>query len=193
MSVIELSEPTVAQQQLAHHNQNIGGLLNGSAEFNVPANIAWCVVGTVVADAATPADVPTLKTAIEALAEVTSVNGNQLWGQIPSTILAVNHEAVLHVTSQMSANIGSGGDVFRERIKAHETVKPPLNKKWCVWILRVPAALDATKIAALETALEGITGISTAEHLIDGLTSARQSGNAALTVSAHLRIDPLQT
>lgn len=191
MAVTELTEPTAEQQQLANYNQNIGGALNRRIQYSVPADVAWCVVGCVFADVVTPADVTTtLVPAIEALTEVTSVNGDQFFGQVPSSITASGHEAVLHVSSAMSSTIGSGGDTFPQMIKNSETQKPPLDKKFGVFVLRVPAAMDATKITALETAMVGITGINAAEHLIDGVTSSRQSGDATLQIWSHLRINP---
>jgi hypothetical protein len=192
MAVLQLVEPTDDILQLAKYNSNIGGQLNRYVNLSVPADVAWAVVGLVLVDAATPESVVNvLIPAIEALAEVTSVNGNQLYGQIPDTIEPAGYEAVLHVSSFMTANIGSG-DVFIERTQAHETVKPPVGKKWCVALLRLPSELDDTKIAALESALEGITGVTTAEHLIDGVTSDRQSGDAQFKLAAHIRIDSVE-
>jgi len=192
MSVIQLAEPSADVLQLNIYNANIGGGLNKRATYSVPPSIHWCVVGTVFNDAVTESDIPTLLAAIEALVEVTSVNGDQFWGQMPSAVEASDHELVLHVTSGMSSTIGTGGDTFAQVVQNHETIKPPANKKWGLWVVRVPAALDDTKIAALESAMTGITGIALTEHLIDGSTSSRQVGNATLVVAAHVRIDPVE-
>jgi hypothetical protein len=192
MAVIETSEPSAAGQQLADYNQNIGGNIIKRLSFSVPADTHWCIIGTVLADAAVPADVTsTLIPAIEALPEVTSVNGDQIWGQIPSSILTVDHAAILYVSTDMQVNLGTG-DTFSTRTQATESVVPPVNKKWCVIVLRVPSALDDTSIATLETAIEGITGITTCEHLVDGTVSSRASANATLAVAAHVRIEYIE-
>jgi len=190
MAIIALSEPTAAQQQKEIFNRNVGGNLNQRAEFSVPAGVHWAVVGCVVADAATPSDVTnTLVPAIEGLAQVTSVNGDQFWGQVPASIEAPDHECVLTVTSRCVAGIGPGGDYFEQATQGVEQLKPPVGKKWFVAVLRVPDAMDDAKIAALESAIQGITGITTCEHLIDGSVSDRATANATLVISAHMRID----
>jgi len=190
MAVIALIEPSEAVLQKALYNSNIGGSLNKRASFSVPPGTHWVVVGCVLADVTEPEDVPTLISGISSLADVTSINGDQVWGQIPASVAAEDHEVVLHVSSRMSMAIGDG-DSFNQRIDAHEVIKPPVGKKWCIFVLRVPNAMDAARIAALENAIEGVTGITMAEHLIDGTVSDRASSNAALTIQCHMRIDPV--
>ena len=191
MAIVALSEPSAAQVQLDTYNRNLGGSLNRRAEFTVPADTHWAVIGCVVADVVTQSDVTdTLVPAIEALAQVTSVNGDQFWGQIPASIEAANHECVLYVTSRCVTGIGPAGDYFNETTQGVEQLKPPLDKKWFLAVLRVPAALDDTAIAALEAAVAGITGVSSCEHLIDGTVSDRATASASLVITAHLRIEP---
>lgn len=193
MAVIQLTEPTDAQKQLDIYNQNIGGNLNRSTTFSVPAGVHWAIVACQLADAATPASVAsTLVPAVEALDEVTSVNGDQLYGQVPATIAAEGYEAVLNVSSLMAVEIGSGGDTFTQQLRNHETIKPPLAKKWVVLTLRVPEALDDTKIAALEAAIDAIAGVNGCEHLIDGTVPTRAAANASLQIATHLRLEPVE-
>ena len=104
---------------------------------------------------------------------------------------SASHEAVLHVTGRLSAEIGTAGDHFTQTDQAHESIKPPVAKKWVVIVIRVPSALDNTKIAALEAAIEGITGVTTCEHLIDGTVSSRVVSAATLDLAVHLRIEPV--
>jgi len=193
MSVIQLVEPASDIQQKTNYNSNVGGLLNRREEFVVPAGTSWAVVGCVLVDSAVPGDVDTaLIPSLEALAEVTSVNGNQLWGQIPATIEASDHEAVLHISSSMSATIGlDGSKTFTRTVNNHKSIKPPLGKKWVVLAIRTPAPLDAAKITSLQNAIEGIAGVTTAVNLIDDIVSDRATASASLVISAHVRIDPL--
>jgi hypothetical protein len=189
MTVIETSEPSAAIQQLTIYNSNIGGDLNKKATFSVPAGTSWAIVGVVLDNTVVPGDIASLITSIEALTEVTSVNGDQIFGQIPSSILVTDHEAIVYVTSRMNIVIGTGGDTFPKTINNFESVKPPVNRKWCIFALRVPAPLDDTKIATLETAMEGITNIDIAEHLIDDTVSSRAAAAADLTINVHTRIE----
>lgn len=192
MAVIELVEPTAAQQQLNNYNSNVGGNLNLCAEFpSVPASTVWGVYGFVFApDPVTPAMVTgTLIPGLEALAAVTSVNGDQLLGQSPATIEAADHEMVLHVSSKMLGTIG-GVDSFGVTREANERQVVPLGKWWAVLILRLDAELPSAGIAALETAAELIAGVTKCEHLVDGVISSRSSA-ASLEVKAHMRIDPI--
>ena len=191
MTVYELTRPTAAQEQEAAWNQAIGGAANRQATFSVPADVAWAVVGCVLADAVTVGDMPTLVSAIEALSEVTSVNGDQFYGQAEGTIETAGREFVLHVTARSSATIG-GGIPFTESVQKHNVVKPPLGKKWSLFVMRLPSQPDASDLTALDSAITGITGVTSAHNLVDGYTSSRQVGNANLTVAAHLRLDPVE-
>lgn len=193
MAVIELAEPDVGQTQKDTYNSNIGGGLNRLVTVTVPGGIHWAVVGIVLADAATVPDIEaTLIPAIEALAEVTSVNGDQVYGVVPATIEATNHEAVVNVTASMTGAINDGnGGTYIETTRKHNTIKPPLGKKWVVLCCRVPAALDNAGVAALRTAIDGITGTTTVKVLLDGSTPARATGDVQVNIAAHLRIEPV--
>lgn len=193
MAVIELSEPSAAATQLNTYNSNVGGQFNLRTTFpGVPSATAWAVIGCVFTpDPVTPAMITgTLIPGLEGLAGVTSVNGDQLLGQVPATIEAVDHEPILHVSSSVVEVIGAG-DSFDQVSRSHETQSVPLGKWWAVVILRLPAALDAAGITALETAVGGIAGVDVCEHLIDGVVSPRAS-DASVTAAAHLRIDPVE-
>lgn len=193
MAITVLAEPSAADIQLAIYNQAIGSTLKKTEQFSVPAGVSWCVVGCVLSDAATPSDVETtLVPAIESLSQVTSVNGDQLFGQMPAAIEATGHEAVLCIESRCHAEIGPAGDYFSQVIQNSERVTLPLGKKWCLLVLRVPAALNDTLIAQLETAITGITGITQTEHLIDGTVSSRATQDASLRVTAHIRLEPTE-
>jgi len=191
MAVIETSVPSADDQQKAVYNANIGGQMNISKTYSAPASTPWCVVGTVVVDAATAASIEsTLVPAIAALAEVTSVNGDQLYGPAPSGALPAAHEVVLYVSSDLSTTIGTGTNAFTRIARSTKNIKPPAGKKWCVFVLRLPATLDATKIATLQTAMEGIAGITTAVVLVHGTIDSMAASNASLTIHAHARIEP---
>lgn len=193
MAVIETSEPTSDVAQKNMYNNGEGGIIVRQS-FSIPDNTAWAVVGTVLAGAATPADVEaTLQPAIEALSEVTSVNGNKIWGQVPDPIEVADHSANLYVESYYTATIlGATGKTFGVAAKNTRMVTVAAGAKWVVWCLRVPAALVRTSIDALEAAMEGITGISNAVHLIDSESNVEQQGNGTLRVTTHLRIEPTE-
>lgn len=194
MGIVQLSEPTVAQLQKEVYNRNLGGSLNRSTSFSVPAGVNWAVVGCVLADAATPSGVlDTVVPGIEALAEVTSVHGDQLYGELPASLDVADHDFVLFVTSNCNYDIGVGGDTFKKVSRVTETVNLPVGKKWCVVILRVPDPLDATKVSALESAIQGVTGVTLCEHLIDDSISDRAVSDADLRIVTHVRIEPTTT
>ncbi len=190
MPVVATAEPTAADQQKAVYNANIGGQLNIRKTYSVSAGTPWCVVGTVVSFAATPALVEsTLVPAIAALGEVTSVNGDQLYGNPPAIALPGTDELVLYVSSELSTTIGSGINAFARMARSTKSIKPPAGKKWCVFALRLAVTLDAAKITTLQTAMEGIAGITTAIVLVHGTIDTMVSGNASLTIRAHARIE----
>ena len=191
MAVVQLTEPSSAQLQLDTYNRNLGGNLSKRVNFSVPAGTSWAVVGCVLADAATPSGVAeVIVPALEDLSGViTSVNGDQFYGQIPATMEVPDNDFVLHVSTSCVSQVGTAGDNFSQLVRSHETLTPPLNKKWCLFILRVPEELDDAKIAALESDMEGVIGISIAEHLIDGTIPLRAASNATLQINAHLRIE----
>jgi hypothetical protein len=69
----------------------------------------------------------------------------------------------------------------------------PADEKWCVFILRVPAALNSTNISTLETALNGVTGIAGggSKHLVHDSTPTDQV-NGTVEVVSHVRIEPTE-
>lgn len=192
MAVAVLAEPSEAVVQRAIYNQNLGGSLKKSTSFSVPAGTHWAAVGLILADAATPEAVETtLVPAIAALSEVTSVHGDQVYGQIPVSVAEAGFEFVVTVASQVVAKIG-GTDYFDQVVRATETITPPLGKKWVIVLCRLPAALTSAGITALESSLQGINGVTTAEHLIDGTISTRAAENATLHIGVHLRLEPIE-
>lgn len=190
MAVLQTSEPDSDVLQKETYNRGLGSLIVRQT-FSVPADTSWAVVGTVLVGAATPGDVETtLEPAIESLSEVTSSNGDKIWGQVPATIEAADHEPQLNVASVLSyEEKGATGKTFQRQEKSNRTVTLSASMKWVVWVLRVPDPLTRTLIDALESAMEGITGITNAVHLIDGTVSDGASGAASLVITAQVRIE----
>jgi hypothetical protein len=188
MAVDEIVEVSDANKQLDTYNRASGMVKRKS--YSPSPGTAWAIVGCVVGDAAVPGDIPAIVTLIEALAEVTSVVGDQVFGQMPTTILAADHEAWLLVSGALSGQRGFGGDTFAYSERRTERVKLPLDKKWAVLALVLPAELDQAGIATLEAAIEGVAGVTTCEHLIDGLVPANATG-VSLTTEIRMRIDPI--
>ncbi len=192
MAVLEISEPSADVTQLVTYNNNIGGGLKLRNEFSAPADVSYAIVGLVLVDAATAASVvSTLVPAIVALAEVTSVNGDQIFGQTPATV-PTDFETTVNVQVDIRSEVGTGGDTFTNAERKFEKIKPPNAKKWVVVNLRVPTDLDAAAITALESALTGITGVTTAEHLVSGVINSLTVGNADIAITAHVRIDAVE-
>ena len=187
---LELSEPAAALVQKQSYNQNVGGGLNKSTSFAVPVGTAWGIIGTVLNDVVEIGDLDTIEAAIGALAQVTSVNA-RCWLQTPASIEAADHECVVYVATRQSEAVGPGGDYFERYTDQRKTLKPPNGKKCAIWALRLPAELDDTAITALELAMQGVTGIALAEHLVDGVVSARAPAAGTLSVNVFMRIDPV--
>ena len=196
MTVLQIEETSSAQIQLRTYNE--ASAMIKRPTYSPPAGTAWAVVGCVLADAATPADVDsTLVPAIEALSEVTSVADPRIWGQTPAT-LEINpeapadptHEIKIHCNANLSCQIGTAGDKYSYSERRSETQKPPLGKKFIILNIVVPAKLDATSKSALEAAITGITGIMVCEHLIDGQVPDDAS-TVQLTIETRMRIDPI--
>ena len=195
MAIVEMIAPETDAQQVAAWNSNVGGLCNISRTFPaVPPGTAWSLVGLTLAGVVTPTTFGnTVLPAIASLDEVDSVHGDQFYGPFgganeaqPESIPSGN-ELVLRVQSVLSNTISGIDRTETQR----RSMNPPLGTKWALVVLRLPAALDATKLTALETALSNVAGVGTGYHRLDGFTSVRQSGNATLKVSAHLRIEPV--
>jgi len=167
--------------------------------FSPSAGIAFAIVGCILDDTATTDDLDTLITDIEALSQVTSVvqgtveapNDAILWGQAPATIEAVSHQCKVHVSLSMSCQVGYGTDTFSKNSKISEDVVVPVNKKWCVFPLVIPAELTSeAMITALETAMATVDGIAQAEHLVDGIVPSNAVGTQII-YSCRMRIDPI--
>ena len=155
MKLIE--EPSAANVQKQVYNRNVGGRLNVSEEWSVPAGVAWAVCGTVVVDSVSPDDVPTLRAAIGQLAEVVAAQAI-CWGRQPSVQLP-EHDAVLHVTVDLSQTVATGGEhSFQQASRFHQLTLIPPSRKWVVWALRVPSPLDQAAVTALEAAVQSVPG-----------------------------------
>lgn len=189
MTVIETSDPSDGLVQQAIANSNIGGGRNLSAQFSVPADTAWAVVGTVLSASVTAALIESnIKPALTALAQITSVNGDQLKGKTETSLLLPNTQSKLYVTSDVRQTIGAGG--FENRSQSSKSITIPDDTKWAVFIMRLPAELTtAAMVTALQNAMKTVTGINNAVHLIDGYVPARATAAAILRIHAHGRIE----
>ena len=183
-----LQEPSSADLQKQVYNRNVGGGLNKRDEFSLPAGTAWAIVGTVVADPVTPDNVPALKAAIEALAEVNTAKA-LCWGQQP-TVEAEDHDAVLAVSARLVQTIDVGGGKSFSKAGQYGRVQIlPDAKKWIVWGLVVRDPLDVAGIATLEAAVRAVTGISATEVLCKGATDPEAVSSSRLEVGCHIRIE----
>lgn len=199
MPIKQLTPKPPALLQLDAYNKSGGA--GEKNTFAVPADTAWAVIGTLVADAATVDDVPALETSIRALPEVVAVEPLH-WAQAPAEILVnadpvgaptETHEVVLVVVAKVMQTIGFGdgkGQTKTARLVPYEHPKPPLGKKFVVWGLKVPASLDQAGIAALIGAVNlAHSGITFAQHILDGVIDAECVGDATIEIEAHTRID----
>lgn len=192
MPVIELTEPTDSQKQLDIYNQNIGGNLNRSTTYTLPADKSFAVVACILVDDTTTATLTdTIIPAVTALAEVDSVEGDQLYGKTPSTIHDAGYECILNVSSTLTLLLGTENDNFTQNQRNHETMKLAKNKTWAVLLLYVPLPMTGPRITALQAALETVPGITRAEHLIDGTVPNRAYGDGTLQVATHVRLEPI--
>ena len=197
MALDIITETSAAQQQLDAYNR-ASGMVRRST-YHPSAGTAWVVVGLVLADAAVPGDEATLVSAIEALAEVTTVSNPRVWGQLPAELLSNpgggepdTHEAVLIVVASLGATVGYGGDTNSLAMRQHESITPPAGKKWMVINAVLPAELQSAQdIDDLEMVLEGVTGVTTAEHLVGGIVPANAS-DVSLVIETRMRIDPVE-
>lgn len=196
MALEVLTEPAASQQQLDLYNRSSTSLIK-RATYSPSAGLNWAIIGCVLADVATQEDVPTLVSNIQALGEVDNVVSPQFWGQIPSELLInpsgedATHECKLHVSSNLSCTVGYGGDTRGLSQKQNETITPPLNKKWLVLNVVTPSGMNENRISNLESAVQGVTGITTCEHLIDGTVPSNAS-QCSLQISTRMRIDPVE-
>jgi len=198
MPIKQLTPQTLPNQQLAAYNK--AGPANQSNVFSLPADTAWAVVGTLVADAVTIANVATLEAAIQALPGALAVEPLH-WAQSPVEILANAeteiYETVLHVSAEVTQTIAFGGGKGQtkvDRVTPYKPPKPPLGKKFIVWGLSVPAGLDQAGIAVLEAAIAGAhAGITSAHHLLDGVIDAECVGSATIVIETHTRLDRIPT
>ena len=185
MAVNEFTEPTADQDQLATWNRDIGGNIRQRSSFSaVPAGTDWAVIGCVLANTATAGDVEsTLVPALEGLAEIISVNGDQVFGQVPAAVPA-GYEVVVHVEGSMSGPMIG----FNASHRMTNQVKPPVNEKIVVFICQTAAAVSSGNEATLEASVAGITGVTSAHHLISGTVPADMSVSE-IQVTVHPRID----
>jgi hypothetical protein len=122
-----------------------------------------------------------------------------VWGQLPATLLInpdppddPTHEAKLLVSGASSGNIGPVGDKRAWSERQMEVVKPPLGKKWLVCNCVFPASVStAQEISDLQDALEGITGVTSAYHLIGG-TMPTDVTQGQVSIEVRMRIDPIE-
>ena len=190
MAVIQFFSPSAEQLQIVQFNSNIGAGLRLQNSFAAPGGIHFAIVGLVLVDAANPANVEsTLLPAITALAEVTAVHGDTLFGQIDPTVPPSN-EFVVIVSTTINGEEGSGGSNAGYTIRKTSSVNPPLDKKFVIVNLRVPSALNGTSFGALETALAGLTGVTTARILTIGTVPTLTIGNSTIEVQSAIRIEP---
>ena len=196
MALEILTEPSEAQQQMDLYNRSSTSLIKRST-YSPPAGTNWVVMGCVLADVATTGDVSTLVSNIQSLGEVDSVASPQFWGQVPSELFInpsgedATHECKLLVESNLACTVGYGGDTRGFSQKQNENIKPPLNKKWLVLNAIIPSGLNENRISNLESAVEGVAGITTCEHLVDG-TVPENASSARLSITTRMRIDPIE-
>lgn len=186
MTIVETVYKTADEQQIDKHNQSGPHVLRKT--YIPSAGINWAVIGCVV-DAAFDKDTDeaALITALEALSEITNVVNPRLYGETDATI-PTNYEMQLIIESYLTMTVGTGQDLRSRKEQEIEILKPGNNKKWLVLNLVIPDPLDATKIATLESAMEGLSQITTAEHAIDG--SIRSDAiDIALTITTRTRLE----
>jgi hypothetical protein len=197
MTIAKATLKTSAQQQVELWNSAGPHVIQQT--YAPPAGTNWAIVGLVMADAFDPdTDETTIVNAVEALSEVTTVGNPRIYGQTDADI-EINpeapedptHEWVLLVNSTMSMQAGTAGDKRTRVERELERVKPPSGKQWLVLNLVVPSPLDAAGIAVLESAIQGVTGITTCEHLIDGTVRA-DATQVSLQIEARIRLDEIE-
>ena len=182
---------TAATEQINDYNSH--GPLVRQAIYSPPAGTEWAMIGLVLADAAVTDDESTLVSDIEALAGISSVANPRFWGQMPASILVgVTHEGKLVSEAVLTCKTGFPSNQFDIQKRLFGIVKPPVNKKWMVVNCVLPGAFaDQAAVTAIETALEGITGITTAKLLLtDNVPSL--ATNISLTVTTRMRIDEVE-
>jgi len=187
----QLTEPSATDLQKLVYNHNLGGKLKQQETYDLPPGASWAVVGTLVDEALTPDDVPTLQKAIQSLAAVQAAEP-LCWGRQP-IVEAEACVAMLHISAVLSQTIATGTDkTFADKRSLHTFRVLPSAKKWIVWALKVPVPITRANIPMLKTALEDVPGIALAEHLFDGQVDTRAVGSNPLRVVCHARIDPVK-
>jgi len=147
-------------------------------------------LGLVLNDVVVQGDEDTLVADLEGLSGITNVADPRFWGQAPSSILAADHEFKVIIISRLTCMVGYNTDLRAHREEENETIKPLVNKKFMVVNCVIPVELGQSGIAALESAVEGICGITTCEHLIGGVVPVNAS-NINLNINSKMRIDPI--
>ena len=181
--------------------------------YQPAAGTAFGVLGLVLADGVDiDTDEAALVAAIVLLAEVTAVANPRLYGESEADI-EVNPEAPadpthgwwLGTSVDANATVGVPGRTRGHSEKESQRQLVPNGKKWFVCNMVLPANVDqdATALAALEAALVGVTGITTARYLVGGqvrddakIADPENEGEwldkANVKVESRLRIDPLE-
>ena len=192
MAIQELTPMSAAEQQIIAFNNAAGAVERNT--FSLPTDTAFAVFGTLVADGMVVGDVPTMEGLFEALDEITNAEPLQ-WGQAPAEILIdsgeATHETQLAIDVLFSQVVGFGGDKGQNEnrnLTPRQLIKPPLGKKLIIWGAVVRDYLDQDRIVELETAVEGVTGVTSFHLLVKGETDAELVGAAAVAVTAQLRI-----
>ena len=181
--------------------------------YTPAAGTAYGVLGLVLADGVDiDTDEAALVAAMTALATVTAVANPRLYGESEASI-EVNpggedpdtHGWWLGSSVDSSYRVGVPGRTRGHTEKESQRQLVPDGKKWLVCNMVLPAYIDedASAVTALESALVGVTGITTARYLIGGqiradaqIADPENEGEwldkANVKVESRLRIDPLE-
>jgi len=189
MSITQITLPTAAQSQLDNYN---GSRMVARSSYSVPQGTNWAIIGLVLVDAATPEDEAALVAALTGLAGISAVGDPRLWGQLPATLeTGDTHQCKLHTTVTLGCTAGTANNNWSLQERKHATVAPPLGKKWLVVNCAVPSPLtNQMSVDTLESACEGIVGVTTAKVLAFGSVPNPATG-VVVTVESRMRIDPV--
>ena len=193
MTLKQITETTVSEQQMNTYNKASRMVQN--EDYSPSAGTAWAVVGLVLDGTTIPADENALIAAIVGLDEVTGVADPRFWGQTPAELFMNpgapdpdTHRFEIVVASRMVYQKGYGGDVSSKAETDFEFQAVPLNTKWMLINIVIPAQLTTSQmIATLESALQGVDKINVAEHLIDGVVPANAT-DITLHIESRMRI-----
>lgn len=182
MAVDVIAEPTAAQQSAELYN---GPSLVRHKTFSPNPGETWGLIGLIVSDAATTADVPALITALEALTQISAIQGDQIWGQTLDIDPSLQWN--LYTEAELQSALAYGGD-SEVRIK-HKKITLPDSKKWIVLAATFSGApTSAGQVTTFQTAVEGITGVTTCRYLM-GVQVPAEAVSPRLRVSVRTRQD----